>query len=672
MKKFTNFSFTIFALFLILLSVIFFNKEVLANTLVDYTDLTPWVLNTPNDTYPTKGFIVEPTVDFSFNNIQVLTKKGTYANPYMPITFCLWQLDESYNLLDKIECSNTKYSAYNLPTTFVLKDFDFKDYVLLSGNKYAFVYGPDEYIGFSPSEVEGNMGWGIMQGIYAEGINKYAAWTEGYNSLLLLVSSEASIFSINSTPFFAKVKNTGGFGYANIYQDHSIASQILKQVPEDWIIRVDDTTDDFGNPIIGASRRWYKVTDPTDSVSGWMAGATYDGNTRYLSIDTQNQDQLESDSTNLIIYEDRPNTIIDAVDHYYNNSDENYSLYSSDDGANNISTLKDRGFPEKVIWGIAATESGNHALGFDFKNDLISADYGHGIFQITLSPGHWDNRGIGSKIKIPLCEGVATALYINCYTNIIGGLRSYKNYADIPSNPIYKYYSNTKQSIYSNTKDAMRILQQKYSGVHITTPITIGPYTYSPTDREIITVTQMYNGSKCKYLKDVSTNLNNIDDFFPGQTAVEFSDLINKMYYAGFGTTCVSLHSPGELYVEDENGNRVGVVNGKGVNEFPMAVYDKEEKFVKIMFPDKNYKYKVVGTGIGTYGIDISILDEEQEVSFSGKVIPIKKGEIHTYVVNKDLLKEGEKGVTISVDKNGDGKVEALYKSSNNMVGLQD
>ncbi len=655
----------------ILILVLFF-KTAKADTFVDYSDLPPWILNTPNDAYPYKGFIVEPTENFSFNNIQVLTKTLADTNPYIPLTFCLWRLDNDYLMVEKIQCSNTKYNASDIPTTFTIKDFDFKDYTLLAGEKYSFVYGPDEYAPFTPFEVEGRMGYAVMQGPGALGINKNGAWYEP-DYLYLAYDTEAGIYSINSTPFFAKTKNRPT-GAIKMYESPTTSSASIKQLPMDWSLEVLDTTNEYGEPIIANGYRWYQVKDRTDDVVGWMSGATSDGITRYLSIDTQNQDQLESDASDFVDVADRPDLIIEAVDHYYNNEDENYSLYSSDDGANNISTLKDRGFPYKVIWGIAAQETGGDIFGF--KNDIVSSDFGHGIMQLTLSPAHWDNRTVGNSLKIFPCEGVVTTQYLNCYTDPdpgfgTGNVRYYKNYADNPLNPIYKYYSNNKQSIYANIKGGMRILQDKYATVNITTPVTIDGITYSASEREIITVTHRYNGSKCSYLKSVSSKLKNIDDYFPGQTATELNDLINKMYKAGVGTTCVLLHSPGELFVEDKDGHRVGVVKGEGVNDFPMAVYDKEEKFVKIMFSNyKDYKYVVVGTSSGVYGLDIIIPDGEEEVEFSAKYIPIKKGEVHTYVVlDKDMIKDNKNSVILNIDKNGDSVIDKVIMTNNLLTG---
>lgn len=645
-----------------------FSFQAEATSLIDFTNLSPTILNTPNSFYPYKGFVVEPEYNFVFNNIQIITKTLDGTNPFLPITFCLWKIDDAYLLDEEIECSNVTYNASDLPLVFEIKNFDFADYTLLEGQKYAFVYGPDQYSGFSSDEVEGRIGYAIMQGPDASGINKYVAWS--MDGIPTVITSEASIFSLNYDSFYTSVKNTAGSGVSKIYEGPSTGSQVLKQVPEDWIVRVDHTTDEDGGLVIGGAFRWYEVTDPTDSVSGWMKGATVDGVTRYLSNDTLNQETLVENSSEYVESGERPDLIIQAIDHYFSNEDENHSLYSSDNGSNNISILSDQGFEKKIILGIAAEESGI----IDFNNEKSSFDFGHGIMQITLFPHHWDNRGIGSGVKIPLCEGVISDLYLNCYTDSMGGLglRDYKPYADNPDNPTYKQYSNTKQSFFSNIKDGMRILQQKYAGLNITSDITIGGITYNPIERESVLVTQRYNGSKCAYVKRVATRLMNIEEYFPGQDISDIEELVNKMYAAGNSNVCAMLYSPGELYIEDSKGKKVGVIKGKGINDFPMAVYDKEEKFVKIMFAEKDdYNYKVIGTSKGLYGLDIVTVNSDKEIIFSARNIPISKGEIHSYKVNTEKLSTGQKGVTLSIDKNGDGVIDKLVQASYNLLGYQ-
>lgn len=119
------------------------------------------------------------------------------------------------------------------------------------------------------------------------------------------------------------------------------------------------------------------------------------------------------------------------------------------------------------------------------------------------------------------------------------------------------------------------------------------------------------------------------------------------------------MNSPGELSIEDSTGRVIGVRNEKGMNDFPMAVYDQTQKFVKILAAeDRDYTYIVTGTGSGKYGINITIKKGNNKVIFKGRDIPTTVGEKHTYIINKTALVEGKTdAVTINVQKGGVNKI---------------
>ena len=51
------------------------------------------------------------------------------------------------------------------------------------------------------------------------------------------------LISSSSTPsFYAPIKNTTS-GYLNLYDDHDLSANVLKRLPEDWIVKVASTTD---------------------------------------------------------------------------------------------------------------------------------------------------------------------------------------------------------------------------------------------------------------------------------------------------------------------------------------------------------------------------------------------------------------------------------------------
>jgi hypothetical protein len=467
-------------------------------------------------------------------------------------------------------------------------------------------------------------------------------------------------------PYYAKVKNTGG--YINLREATSTSANIIKTLPEDWIIQVSTTTDSTGNFINNDGYRWYQVTDPTDDVSGWMAGESSDGTVQYLPFELNKQETFEASSTDYVATSSRPDLILDIVDHFYNDTNTTPSLYSSDDGSNDISTLKNRNFEEKIIWGIIAQESGI----IDFDNEHVSSDYGHGIMQITFDssyPNEWDNRGVGSFVQIPPCASVNSTFYTNCY----GGTspKYYQPYGGSGS-VTYKQYTNTEQSVYANIKDGLQVLQSKYNNFYpISTSTVINGTTYTANEREIILTTEGYNGINCGYVNAVASTTENIDNYFPTATSSDITTLIQKMHTAGNEVICAQLHSPGDLSISNLNGNKIGIVNGKKLNNFPLALLDTNNKIIKILSPEnnQNYSFEVEGTNSGTYGLDVTIKNGDKFTKFKAVDIAMLPGQIHSYSFEKEALGKGQNSITLKVDRNGDGIPERVIQSGMTLTG---
>lgn len=468
------------------------------------------------------------------------------------------------------------------------------------------------------------------------------------------------VWTTDIPSYYTEIKNTSN-GYWNLYDASSTSANVIKTLPEDWIVYVASSTDSTGNYFTNNGFHWYKAIDPTDNVSGWMKGEDSSSTVDYLPFNSVNQTVFEATSTDYIATSSRPTLILKAVDNYYDGANSSYSLYNSDDGSNDISQLKSGNYEKKVIWGMAARESGPN-----FDNENVSYDYGHGIMQLTFdawshepSDPHatFDNTGAGSHISVPPCASLNSSSYTNCYTNAgtaDTNPKHYQPYAGNSNNPTYKLYTNTEQSIYSNIKDGLRILSDKfnnYSGISAST--TVNGTTFSPTERKIISATENYNGA-CGYVNDVADRLDDIGSYFSGATTSDISTLVQKMHTAGTDLICAQLHSPADLSIQDSKGHKVGVVNGEGRNDFPMAVYDKDQKFAKIFFPrDENYTYKLIGTGSGTYGLDITIIKGSQVISFETRNVPIVPGQIDTYTVDKNAVLKHLPGVTLKVHKEG-------------------
>jgi hypothetical protein len=128
------------------------------------------------------------------------------------------------------------------------------------------------------------------------------------------------------------------------------------------------------------------------------------------------------------------------------------------------------------------------------------------------------------------------------------------------------------------------------------------------------------------------------------------------------------LTCPVDIVITDPAGHRIG----KRVNEIPGATYeevdlDQEgdlEKLITIPTPiDGNYVFTVNGTGSGLYSMLAQFATSQEVVSFNATEIPISLGAVHQYTVNWTALLQGEEGVTVQVDYNGDGVLEYAFTS---------
>ena len=134
-------------------------------------------------------------------------------------------------------------------------------------------------------------------------------------------------------------------------------------------------------------------------------------------------------------------------------------------------------------------------------------------------------------------------------------------------------------------------------------------------------------------------------------------------------------HSPGEIRVYDTGDRVTGLVNGKVKEEIPNSAYDEQNKTFVIFSPSfspyefTTYCYKVVGTDEGTYGLEITSVEDGETNTFSATDIPTSPGAVHEYTINWNALSEGEKGVTVKVDSNGDGAYERKVTSDSELTG---
>jgi hypothetical protein len=126
------------------------------------------------------------------------------------------------------------------------------------------------------------------------------------------------------------------------------------------------------------------------------------------------------------------------------------------------------------------------------------------------------------------------------------------------------------------------------------------------------------------------------------------------------------LSSPGELRIYDSRGRVTGLVNGEERSEIPHSFC--LENIVVILSPRDTYRLQVVGISMGTYNLTaVKILGNESTV-FNAIAIPTTPRAVHQYTVDWDRLSKGERGVTVEVDSDGDGKFDWSFTGGKELV----
>jgi hypothetical protein len=128
------------------------------------------------------------------------------------------------------------------------------------------------------------------------------------------------------------------------------------------------------------------------------------------------------------------------------------------------------------------------------------------------------------------------------------------------------------------------------------------------------------------------------------------------------------IHSAGELRVYDSQNRVTGLFNGEVKEEIPDSIYGEEDETVAIFSPSASYRYEVVGTGEGTYGLEVNFIKGVNVISFTATDIPTTSGTVHDYAVDWDALSRDEKGVTVQVDSDGDGTFERTFTSDGELT----
>ena len=144
----------------------------------------------------------------------------------------------------------------------------------------------------------------------------------------------------------------------------------------------------------------------------------------------------------------------------------------------------------------------------------------------------------------------------------------------------------------------------------------------------------------------------------PDTKILEFKQTL-KNYWA-------RLHSPGELRVTDTQGHVTGLVDGDIRIEIPNSLYF--DGCVIVSSEDDSYSYHVVGTEDGLYGLEVTSVAGLEAITFAAIDIPTRALSNHQYTIDWDVLSQGEEGVTLQIDSDGDSVFEYTFTSDSDLT----
>lgn len=130
----------------------------------------------------------------------------------------------------------------------------------------------------------------------------------------------------------------------------------------------------------------------------------------------------------------------------------------------------------------------------------------------------------------------------------------------------------------------------------------------------------------------------------------------------------VWIHSAGEVRVYDSQNRVTGLVNGEIREEIPGSIYDEQNEIVAIFDPYDVYRYEVLSTGEGVYGLDIGSIKGGETKVFTAIDIPTSPDVLHQYTIDWEALSAGEAGATLRIDADGDGVFETTITADDDLT----
>ena len=117
----------------------------------------------------------------------------------------------------------------------------------------------------------------------------------------------------------------------------------------------------------------------------------------------------------------------------------------------------------------------------------------------------------------------------------------------------------------------------------------------------------------------------------------------------------------------DSQGRVTGLVNGEIKEEIPNSTYNDEMEMVMILSSSSSFTYEVKGTDEGSYGLGVATIKDREFINFTATDIPTSANALHQYKIDWNALSQGEAGVTVQVDSDGDGTFEDTFTADNEL-----
>jgi len=314
---------------------------------------------------------------------------------------------------------------------------------------------------------------------------------------------------------------------------------------------------------------------------------------------------------------------------------------------------------------------------FDSKRDAIQL--WHGIEEYSSTPtffnanGDYRDEGYETPGNIPVITTEAMMVGSNEPTPTEKG--------------VIRLATVTGDTITSSEKGVFQSLNPHIICAVRSVPCLTGTYVYF----QVYAFTKMFNtGRAIEYRLYIDGQL---DDRIKYSSAIELKDFTAFLKYdtsheviltvTGYapdgsqvvesirrnvivGKLSVILKCPVNIVVVDPIGRSISAES----NEIPNATYveadpDRDgniEKFIEILAPiDGNYVIKLNGTDSGLYSMSAQFATSEDVLSFNATEIPVSLGAIHEFTIDWAALSQGDDGVTVNVDSNGDGTFEKIF-----------